>query len=63
MKGDSMFFAFRNNSADCRINLNINETSYLLESGKNVEVSFYDDFVSFSAESDVFYFVFSFVEK
>ncbi len=46
-----MFITFRNNSADCRIKLNINDTSYLLESGKNVGVSVYDDVVSFSAET------------
>ena len=46
-----MFITFRNNSADCRIKLNINDTSYLLESGKNVEVSVFDDVVSFSAET------------
>ena len=37
-----MFITFRNNSADCRIKLNINDTSYLLESGKSVEVNVYE---------------------
>lgn len=46
-----MFITFRNNSADCRIKLNINDTSYLLESGKNVEVCVYDDTVTFFVET------------
>lgn len=46
-----MFIIFRNNSADCRIKLNINDTSYLLESGKSVEVNVCDDTVTFFAET------------
>ncbi len=48
--GDIMFITFRNNSSDSSIKLNINNTSYLLEPGSDVEASIYDDFVSFSAE-------------
>lgn len=46
-----MFINFRNNASDCRIKLNINDTSYLLESGKSVEVNVYDDAVTFFAET------------
>ncbi len=46
-----MFINFRNNASDCRIKLNINDAYYLLEAGKSVEVSVYDDTVTFFTEA------------